>query len=282
MARISPVTVIDNGVAALAAASAGFLAFAMPDDLFSRIVVRSRIPEFLAAAQPPLGLEARLAIVCLVAIVAYAFVWAMLRALDKIGASSAVHDSADEQGEFDAPRLRRADAHPDAPARRPLLAARELGEPEEELTEPEDWMGDEPATPSAPPASAPPSRPVPAFLVPQDEMPDPVDTVPAEIHAPDFPPTPAAPASVEQVALPAEAGVEEEEPDGSDSEIGGESLARLMNRFETGLSRKQQALVPDEGAPANVAAPEGEAPGRIGHRLRSAISDLNRTAAGGR
>jgi len=293
MARISSVTVIDNGISALAAASAGFLAFAMPDDLFSRIVLRSRIPEFLAAAQPPLGLKARLAIVCLVAIVAYAFVWAMLRAIEKIGASLVADDGAEEQSQFEAPRLRRADTHPDAPARRPLLATTELGEPEEEyeLTQTEDiqtddWMeSDEVA---APPAFAPP-RPVHAFLVPQDETPDPVDpmldpvdSTPTEIVLPDFP-APPADSSAEHAALSPEtdAEAEEEELDESDSGIEAESLARLMNRLETGLSRKQQALTSDESLPASEAVPD-EPPGRIGHRLRSAITDLNRAAAGGR
>jgi hypothetical protein len=138
-------------------------------------------------------------------------------------------------------------------------------------------------------------------MVPQDEVPDAADPAPAEapqaepartepaqaeIGAPIFASTPAAAASIaEPVALPPEEEAEEgeeEEPDESDSEIEEESLARLMNRFETGLSHKQQALPSDAIAAASAAVPDGEAAERIGHRLRSAITDLNKISARGR
>jgi hypothetical protein len=133
-------------------------------------------------------------------------------------------------------------------------------------------------------------------MVPQDEVPDAADPAPAEapqaepaqaeIAAPIFHSTPAAAASIaEPVALPPEAEAEEdeeEEPDESDSEIEEESLARLMNRFETGLSHKQQALPSDAIAAASAAVPDGEVAERIGHRLRSAITDLNKISARGR
>jgi hypothetical protein len=285
---------IDNGVAALSAFSAGFLAFAMPEDNFSRLIVASRIPQFLASAQPPLGLKARLVVVALVAIVAYAFVWSLLRALDKIAAPA----EAEEDGEpdYDAPRLRRADAHPDAPSRRPLLAGSELGEPEEldeyeipaEAAQP--WLNEEVA-PAFEPAPIFPSRkrPVPGFLVPQGEAreTEPIEAVapaPEPVHELEEAPVPAAGLLSPADAFSADDGEDSEED--SDPEIDDDTLSKLMNRFENGLSRKQQALSADRAEPDAAAipapAPVEPAPAeRVGHRLRSAITDLNRISAQG-
>src|SRR4051812_35268582 len=185
MARINPTgkggSLLDNGVAALAALASGFLVYAMPDGLFSRIVVASRLPQFLAAAQPPLGMKARLAVVAIVVLVAYAFIWSLMRALDSIGRKP--RPVFVPEAETEAPRLRRADAHPDAPSRRPIFAGRELGEPEDgeeplEL-ETEAAYEPEPETAHAPqpePAFEPEpesdSEPLPAFLVPQQPEPE--------------------------------------------------------------------------------------------------------------
>ncbi|HEX5184405.1 MAG TPA: hypothetical protein VFW19_14810 [Allosphingosinicella sp.] len=117
---------LDNGVAALAALSAAFAFYAMPEALFARLILASHIPDLVAAAHPPLGAKARLAVVLVVAGLAYAFVWTLMRALDSLGAPKAAPAPADEEA---APRLRRADAHPDAPSRRPLFAGRDLGDP---------------------------------------------------------------------------------------------------------------------------------------------------------
>jgi hypothetical protein len=305
MARFSPLAMIDNGVAALSAFSAGFLAFAMPEDMFSRLIVASRIPQFLVSAQPPLGLKSRLVVVALVAIVAYAFVWVLLRALDKIAAPAEAEAEQDDEPDYDAPRLRRADAHPDAPSRRPLLAGSELGEPEGEYEIPAEaalpWPADE-----AEPAFGLPSRmrASPGFLVPQDQMPEaepiaapapaePIEAVapieaPAPIREPEAAlhsaPIPAADMLSPPEAFEAEDGAESE--DDSDPEVDDDSLSKLMNRFEDGLSRKQQALPADRTnfEPAAIPAPAAVEPApaeRVGHRLRSAITDLNRISAQG-
>jgi hypothetical protein len=258
-------SLIDNGVAALAAVGTGFATFAMPDALFARIVVSSHLPDFIAAAQPPLGFKARIAVVAVVAIVVYAFVWTLLRALDNVGRARPA-----PAVEPEAPRLRRADAHPDAPSRAPLLAGRDLGEPafpeEAQDPEPEQFAAFEPE---------PEAEPLPPFLVPQPE-PEPdfvAEERPEAEPAPAAAPEPA-PASVEAVQD------EQDEQDGNDDSFGGDdSLGNLMQRFETGLSRKQQALA---AAPAPAAADAEPAPQeRVGHRLRSAISDLNRISAQG-
>src|SRR5947209_4385661 len=120
-------SLLDNAVAALAALSGGFVAYAMPESLFSRLVAASGLAQFLAAAQPPLGMKARLAAAGAIVLLVYAFVWLLMRALDDIGRS---RRPAAAEAEAMPLRLRRADAHPDAPSRQPILAGRDLGEPE--------------------------------------------------------------------------------------------------------------------------------------------------------
>ncbi|HEX8257418.1 MAG TPA: hypothetical protein VF589_07280, partial [Allosphingosinicella sp.] len=118
---------LDLPMAALAAASVAFVAYAMPDDLFSRGVGLTGLPSVLAAAEPPLGATARLAVIAAGAAGTFLIVWLLLRALGKPSAKA--RRLAEEEAEMAPPRLRRADAHPDAPSRRPLIAGLDLGEP---------------------------------------------------------------------------------------------------------------------------------------------------------
>lgn len=122
-------SVLDLPMAALAALSVAFVAYAMPDALFADAVAASGLPSLLPAAQPPLGTTARLAVVAPAAIVAFLLTWTMLRALGSRSAPVRREPAADEAG-MPPLRLRRADTHPDAPLRRPLVAGLELGEPE--------------------------------------------------------------------------------------------------------------------------------------------------------
>jgi hypothetical protein len=304
MARHNPTgkggSLLDNGMAALAALSSGFLVYAMPEGLFSRIVVASRLPSFLAAAQPPLGMKARLAVIAMIVLVAYAFVWSLLRALDAIGSKERPILVPDEEPQ--APRLRRADAHPDAPSRRPIFAGRDLGEPEAE-EEPlelgaEDAAAPQPEAPfRAEPAASEPefgSDPLPAFLVPQQpepqawDAPEPqgFDHEPAAFHQ-EPAPLPVEARSDHRFEAPAhdaydEEGEEGDEAEASEGDFDGDdqSLARLMQRFESGLGRKQQAL--SAAAPIPAAEPEPVPQERVGHRLRSAITDLGKISAPGR
>src|SRR5215210_4017013 len=103
----------DSGLAALAALSAGFVAFAMPRPLFSGLVEASRLPDFVAAAQPPLGDTARFAAVGAAALLTFAAVWALMAVLGRVPA----RPKPQAEPEAEAPRQRRADAHPDAPPR---------------------------------------------------------------------------------------------------------------------------------------------------------------------
>ncbi|HEY0131394.1 MAG TPA: hypothetical protein VGB57_08305 [Allosphingosinicella sp.] len=281
----------DAGLAALAALSAGFVAFAMPESLFAGLVETSRLPRLVAAAEPPLGETARLAAAGAAALLTFAAVWALMAALGRVPARR----RPEAEPEVEAPKLRRADAHPDAPARRPLLA-RDLGEPLDLEEFPETAIDEEgPASAEAEP------RPLPAFMVPQAPEPEPVAEAEPEPEYGEAEPQWAEPdpewhseepewARAEPAPEPQlEAGREFEpvpisqlaaqlpQADGEESD---QSLSQLVNRIEFGLSRKRQALP----AAAELPTAAEEAPveqEKVGHRLRSAINDLQKIASSG-
>jgi hypothetical protein len=251
---------LDAGLALFTGGAAAFFTFAMPQYLFEALAVRSGLPRVLAAAQPPLGADARWAAVGVAGLVCAALVWTVMKALDRRPAAPADAAQAPERPAEPAVRIRKADAHPDAPARAPILASEELGEPLDLAVE------------DAVPAEEPePARPLPAFLV-TDE---PETAAQHEPEADDF---------------FGPEGEEEPEPEGTEAE----SIGNLMQRFESGLARKKQAI---ERAPfpAPAAAPAPppvavapEAPAapvladdQVGHRLRSAIAGLQRASGTG-
>lgn len=116
---------LNTPMAALAGGSAGFFTFAMPAALFERLIGVTGLPGVIAAAQPPLGDTARLGAVAVVTFTAFALTWLLLRRLDRKPIAAAKPLEASNEP----PRLRRADMHPDAPSRRPVLAATDLGVP---------------------------------------------------------------------------------------------------------------------------------------------------------
>lgn len=271
----------DAGLAALAALSAGFVAFAMPESLFSGLVETSRLPQLVPAAQPPLGETARLAAVGASALLTFAAIWGLMTLLGRAPARR----RPEAEPEAEAPKLRRADAHPDAPARRPLLA-RDLGEPLDLEEFPEAPAEEEEE--EAPVFAQTQSRPLPSFLVAQEPEPEPVETE----TRPDAPePQWSAP---EPEWAEAEPEPETERPQSRAEPLpiselaaqlpdGGEDtdqpLSQLVNRIEFGLSRKRQAL-PAAAEPPPAEEAEAE-PEKVGHRLRSAINDLQKIASTG-
>lgn len=117
------------GIPVIAGALGGgvaLAALAVPMPVLEALVMGSGIPAILAAAEPPLGFTARAAI----ALGSGGFVglssWFGLSAL--FGARSTRLDD-DVSDAIATPVIRRADAHPDAPPRPPLLATRDLGAP---------------------------------------------------------------------------------------------------------------------------------------------------------
>ncbi|HEX8621743.1 MAG TPA: hypothetical protein VF718_07200 [Allosphingosinicella sp.] len=253
----------DAGLAALAALSAGFVAFAMPDPVFSGLVEASRIPDFVAAARPPLGDTARLAAIAAATLGTFAAVWALMALL---GRGPALRE-ADPQAAIQVPRQRRADAHPDAPPRPPLLA-RDLGEPLE-LDDVAPEPAEEPSVEEAPFEEAA-SRPLPGFLVPQEPEPEP-EAAEAEPAGAEPEPEPE-PLPIAELA----ARLPETEPEAG--EESGQSLAQLVNRIEFGMSRKRQALPAADLPPPEQPSSEPE---KVGHRLRSALADLQKIASSG-
>ncbi|HSI18668.1 MAG TPA: hypothetical protein VK980_12915 [Sphingomonas sp.] len=119
-------------VAPLAGGVIGFVTAAlfalMPTEMLEDLVVDSGIAAVLSAAEPPLGFTARFILIFLVGGGVGMVAWFALFLL--LGTRSiVVQHGSDGAGDERMPRLRRADAHPDAPARRPLSAARDLGTP---------------------------------------------------------------------------------------------------------------------------------------------------------
>jgi hypothetical protein len=106
----------------------------MPIPMLESLVMASGLPAAVSAAAPPLGMTARLAIAGGAGGMIAVFGWLVLFLVlgtrgVTIGRSKIVEADA-----LQAPVLRRADAHPDAPPRPPLLATRDLGTPFLEVT----------------------------------------------------------------------------------------------------------------------------------------------------
>ncbi len=221
-------------MAGLAALALAFFTYAMPDDLFSGLIARSGLPNLVAAAEPPLGMKARGAVIAAVAILIFGAVLLLFRAIDRISARPAAAKAAPAEAE--APRLRRADTHPDAPARRPLLAGRDLGdyfEPEEDedildLSDEEKFADLE-------------VSPMPGFLAAEG------------VRAPE--------AALEDE--PASFAQPSEDIDSLVSQLpdigqvsGHESIGELMQRLESGLSQRELSAGTDP-VEAEAASPEG-------------------------
>lgn len=111
----------------------------VPAPALESLVMDSGLPSVIAAAEPPLGLTARIALALGAGGVVAAFMW--LSAFVLLGTrgltiGKAAAPLADPE-DLPTPVIRRADAHPDAPPRPPLLATRDLGTPFLEVRAPE-------------------------------------------------------------------------------------------------------------------------------------------------
>lgn len=120
---------LDLPVAGLAALAVAFAAFTIPDALLGDAVEATGLPGVLAAAQPPLGTTARLLLALAGALTAFGGTFALLRWLDRFASRTPAQFEAPASPAPEAPRIRKADAHPDAPPCRPISATRDLGEP---------------------------------------------------------------------------------------------------------------------------------------------------------
>ena len=164
---------LDAAMAALAAGAVAFVVYAMPQGSFESLVASSGLPQVLPAAEPPLGMTARIGALCAAGAATFALVWLVLRAL---GPKAAPPRRKGRPTEIElTPKIRRADAHPDAPARRPIFAALDFGEPEAAAEEAESADLIEPAQADAAAqeeAPAPFEKAVPAIAAALPEPPD--------------------------------------------------------------------------------------------------------------
>ena len=226
------------------------------------VVSESGLPALLPIAAPPLGWTARAAMMLLAALLVAVPVWigltllAVRRPVALLSAEAPVEEAP--------PSVRRADAHPDAPPRPPVRAARDLGtpfldpvaSPEPEVELPRDLntpmaMFDPDALPMVPAAPPPTVRPL--FRPPTAE------TEPVGEIEPEPEPEPAAPLPVEAVDEPV-APTTPPSP----------GLSELVDRLDQGLQRRRG----DRPAPAEP-EPDGTRAG-----LASALGALRRMAGG--
>lgn len=175
---------VGGAVAALAVA---VLFVALPATVLEDWVWRSGLPSLIGAAEPPLGTTARAVLALAGGALAGAVTWSALFLLFGPGGLLAPR-AASSDG---VPVLRRADAHPDAPARRPLSAA--------DLEDDDDMVFARPVI-SAPPPPPPVEQPIPADL----------DLPLAAFHPGALPPVPLTPVRpVPPLRVPAKPAAEE-------------------------------------------------------------------------
>lgn len=292
---------LDLPVALLMGVAAGLAVAVAPVAILEQLVVASGLTDMAAAAQPPLGMKARVAFAAAAALIGFGIAYALMRGLDRASGwfepAAAARDDAEEAP---APRVRRRDLHPDAPVRRPISASRDFGEPV-------DWS---PAPPSDPRRRrAPLAETIGLAEAELPRMPwergeavevgatDTADRDSAarpelveersdkaeaeEIEADPAPldfardkreEEPEAEAEPAAAVAPAPAPIEAPRA----SEAGQETIGDLLARFERALERRQVAAPARRAAEAARPAPEPADP--IDDRLRSALENLKRFA----
>lgn len=99
----------------------------MPTGSLEDSIIESGLPAILPAAEPPLGATARLGLMLVAGGTVALLGWFMMFLV--AGSRTVSLGRGEDAAASDVPVLRRADAHPDAPARRPLFASEDLGPP---------------------------------------------------------------------------------------------------------------------------------------------------------
>ncbi|URW75508.1 hypothetical protein M9980_13405 [Sphingomonas donggukensis] len=124
---LAPITAVAAGLMVAAAC------LLIPADVLEAMVSASGIPALLPAAAPPLGLTARIALAVTAGAGFGALAWCGAYVI--LGGEGVVTLRVPRRAapfavpKFALPSLRGSDAHPDAPPRAPLMAARDLGVP---------------------------------------------------------------------------------------------------------------------------------------------------------
>lgn len=198
-------------VGLIAGASAALVFALIPGPTLNDLISASGIPAFINAAQPPLNFNGRFILMLGVGGLTALLVWFALFLI--VGSrmiawgTAAASDDHAADGDEPVPVLRRADAHPDAPARRPVFANRDLGTPFLEVHAPHNDVG-----PAADAVAATPvdRRPLPLKRPPQPipaDLDQPIAAFDpfAARNAPPPPPTPP-PSPPPVMAVPPMAG----------------------------------------------------------------------------
>jgi len=264
-------------LAGFAAVALAFALYAMPEQLFADLVTASGVPALIPAAQPPFGETARFAAMGAAAAVCFLVLWLLLRACDR---PRDLADEPEEELDWEAPRLRRGDVHPDAPPRRPIFADVELGEPEGNLG---SFLVGEFAEPAALPE--PKTDDLPSFLVVPRREPEaePLDLgIWAEADD-GSPSSPKEPHHEELTALEARGGQAESSAHEPSRDVAGlptegllsrlvlpedtgESVSSLLDRLDARLAACEW---PIREAPLSEQSSED-----VAEQLRSALEDL--------
>ncbi|WP_448658048.1 hypothetical protein ACPVPU_11360 [Sphingomonas sp. CJ99] len=214
------------------------LALALPGWRLEQAVSESGLPAVLPAAAPPLGATARAAIGFFGAVLIGGGGWLATRLAMEVRPK--VRRPRSKRPVLDAsappPAIRRADAHPDAAPRPPVLAASELGVP---------LWDDAPAPTPAPVVAAPIERSLPDDLdqplaafdpdaIPEKPMPMPRFAAHERIET--FELTPPPPAREQAVAIAIAAAQPADDPlvaPGTDA-----TIQSLLDRLERGVARR--------------------------------------------
>jgi hypothetical protein len=224
----APAGALCAGVAAAA------LFLLLPQTALEDWVWQSGLPGLIAVAEPPLGTTARAVLALGAATLAAAVTWSALFLLIGPDGVFAPRPAAEEG----VPVLRRADAHPDAPARKPMSAA-DLGAP---FPPPQDYPDVEVTVP-ADVAAVPPAPPPPPVMQP---IPDDLDMPLAAFHpgaVPDVPREPVRPvASLRPGALEIGERIETVElPCAPTESASAPSIESLLRRLEQSTRRPLRA-----------------------------------------
>ncbi len=252
------------GAAGAVSALIAALGFALaPLSVIEPLVMASGLPDLVGAAEPPLGATAR-ALLCFGGSVGSGAL-VMLLVGWRFGNRAIAFGGVRPEGFESTPIVRRADAHPDAPPRPPVIATRELGAPmmsvgvDEERPLPKDL--DTPLAEFDPRAFVESHPPEP---LPSDDIPDFTVAAPAPL------PRPAVLAPGERLdtfALTPPSAAPEPAPRARQPVIDREiSVPALLERLEAGISRR-----PD----TSIRMDQGDT------RLSIAIDSLRRLAAAG-
>ena len=278
-------------MAAVGGIAAALVIATLPPVYLEKIIGMTGISEIIAAAAPPLGNTARgliaVAAGLVMASATYFFInrkgaAGMGMALPKFNSSD---DRVEDAGKpkfalpkfslkkllqkppkkkgqvkdlADLPNLREADTHPDAPARKPIFADKDLGSPLTDKIKPFEEQPD-PVTPDAHRAVAP----APFVMDKSLQMPEPQEPpldLSGQVSAPSNDEMPAE--ATAEIAEPAAEAVMAPKED-----MSGLSIAQLADRLETGLNRLKElesiantiaaAPAPDQVTPVSAEQPAG-------------------------